>query len=44
MAFDGFFVRKLVEEFNESILYSRIKKNDKRIRSEYFTWTYKQSK
>lgn len=26
MAFDGFFVRKLVEEFNESILYSRINK------------------
>ena len=26
MAFDGFFVRKLVEEFNKSILYSRINK------------------
>ena len=26
MAFDGFFVRKLVEEFNRSILYSRINK------------------
>ena len=26
MAFDGFFVRKLVVEFNESILYSRINK------------------
>jgi len=26
MAFDGYFVRKLVEEFNESILYSRINK------------------
>ena len=26
MAFDGFFVRKLVEEFNESTLYSRINK------------------